>query len=67
MTIKKFSKKKGDILIGNDDFGKYKNELQIVLQPHSDARKNKVGSVAKEELILLDYIQPWSKFLFKEV
>ncbi|MDG6142937.1 DUF871 domain-containing protein [Lactococcus formosensis] len=58
---------KGDILIGNDDFGKYKNELQIALEPHSDPRKNKVGSVAKEELILLDYIQPWSKFLFKEV
>lgn len=58
---------KGDILIGNDDFGKYKNELQISLEPHSDPRKNKIGSVAKEELILLDYIKPWSKFLFKEV
>ena len=58
---------KGDILIGNDDFGKYKNELQISLEPHSDLRKNKIGSVAKEELILLDYIKPWSKFLFKEV
>lgn len=57
----------GDVLVGNDDFGKYKNELQLVLEAHTDSRKNKIGSIAKEELILLDYVQPWSKFLFKEV
>ncbi len=31
----------GDIVIGNDTFGQYKNELQIVLTPHQDARKTK--------------------------
>lgn len=56
--------KRGDVVIGNDDFGKYKNELQIVLVEHTDARKNKVGTIKKEELILLDYIKPWSKFVF---
>ncbi|MGX6978411.1 DUF871 domain-containing protein [Vagococcus elongatus] len=57
---------RGDIVIGNDTFGKYKNELQIVLEPHSDNRKNKVGQIRKEELILLDYIKPWSKFVFSQ-
>lgn len=56
----------GDVVIGNDTFGKYKNELQIVLVPHRDARKNKVGSIDPEEHILLSFIHPWSKFKFKE-
>jgi hypothetical protein len=56
----------GDIVVGNDDFGKYKNELQLVLEPHSDSRKNKVGSIVAEEQLLLPFIQPWSKFKFTE-
>ena len=28
----------GDV-VGNDAFGKYKNELQVVLEPHQDSRK----------------------------
>ncbi|MFD1392889.1 DUF871 domain-containing protein [Lacticaseibacillus jixianensis] len=54
----------GDVLVGNDNFGIYKNELQIVLRPHKEPRKNKIGSIAKEELMLLDFIKPWSKFKF---
>lgn len=54
----------GDILIGNDAFGVYKNELQVVLQPHFDSRKNKVASIKKEELPLLKYLYPWTKFNF---
>jgi len=56
----------GDVVVGNDRFGKYKNELQIVLEPHSDPRKNKVGHIIQEELILLPFIHPWSKFKFIE-
>ncbi|GFH43139.1 hypothetical protein Hs30E_16900 [Lactococcus hodotermopsidis] len=56
----------GDIVIGNDYFGKYKNELQIVLEAHADKRKNKVGQIRKNELFLLDYIRPWTKFRFIE-
>lgn len=56
----------GDIVIGNDDFGKYKNELQVVLTPHCDPRKNKVGSIVAEERLLLSYIHPWTKFKFTE-
>ncbi len=48
----------------NDDFGKYKNELQIVLEPHSDPRKNLVGKIPPEELMLLDFVKPWTKFKF---
>ena len=56
----------GDVVIGNEDFGKYQNELQIVLEEHSDNRKNLVGKIVPEELMLLEYIKPWSKFTFQE-
>ncbi|MGN8982738.1 DUF871 domain-containing protein [Enterococcus villorum] len=56
----------GDVVIGNDTFGKYKNELQVVLEPHRDARKNKVGAIVPEEHLLLSSIHPWSKFKFIE-
>lgn len=55
----------GDVVIGNDAFGRYKNELQIVLTPHQDERKNKVGKVVAVEEILLPFIHPWSKFKLK--
>lgn len=57
---------RGDIVIGNDGFGKYKNELQLVLEPHADSRKNKVGHIDSNEEILLEFIKPWTKFRFKE-
>lgn len=49
-------------MIGNDDFGKYKGELQLILQDCADERKNKVGRIKEDEIILLDFIEPWSKF-----
>lgn len=54
--------KLGDILIGNDNFGKYKNEMQITLEEHFDERKNKVGTIVENERFLLKYVLPWSKF-----
>ncbi|MGM9986758.1 MAG: DUF871 domain-containing protein [Bacillaceae bacterium] len=58
--------KRGDIVIGNDDFGQYKGELQIALKDMpNDGRKNVVGRIVEEELFLLDYIRPWSFFDFK--
>lgn len=56
----------GDVVVGNDDFGNYANELQVVLEPHRDARKNLVARVRPEELVLLPLIRPWSKFRFVE-
>lgn len=57
--------KRGDIVIGNDEFGKYKNELQVVLDDHTDIRKNKVAEISDSELFLLDYVGPWNKFRFR--
>lgn len=45
---------------------KYKNELQVVLEPHQDSRKNRVGRIIEEELVLLEFIKPWTKFRFIE-
>ena len=53
---------RGDVVIGNNGFGKYKGELQLVLESFCDSRKNLVGRILEDELLLLDYIEPWSKF-----
>lgn len=57
---------RGDIIICNDNFGNYKGELQIVLinQSNIKHRKNFVGKICDQELFLLDWIRPWSKFNF---
>ncbi len=58
----------GDITIGNDSFGQYRGELNIVLQdmPDKGHYKNVVGRIVEEELFLLSYIKPWTKFRFRE-
>ncbi|MGL5150886.1 MAG: DUF871 domain-containing protein [Clostridium sp.] len=58
--------KRGDVIIGNENFGKYKGELQIALMDSCDERKNLVGRVREEEKVLLDFIEPWSKFKLVE-
>ncbi len=58
--------KRGSVVIGNDDFGQYKNELQIVLKDTTDEqmRKNVVGTINENELFLLDLLKPWQHFTF---
>jgi len=57
--------RRGDILIENKLYGQYKGELQIALQDMENSGKtNVVGRIAEEEIFLLDYLQPWSKFAF---
>ncbi|URZ87893.1 DUF871 domain-containing protein [Floricoccus penangensis] len=60
--------KRGDILIGNVNFGQYKGETQIALQemPNSGSI-NVVGRISDDELFLLDYLKPWGDFQFEEV
>lgn len=60
---------KGDIAIGNDNFGQYKGELHLTKKDHTDAqnRKNIVAKVVDHEVFLLDYLKPWSMFKFNEV
>lgn len=54
---------RGQVVIGNNSFGKYKGELQIILKEMPiDERKNIVGTIAEEELFLLDYVGAWTQF-----
>ncbi len=44
---------RGQVVIGNNSFGKYKGELQIILREMPiDERKNIVGTIAEEGVIL---------------
>ncbi|MGL5904354.1 MAG: phospho-sugar glycosidase domain-containing protein, partial [Cetobacterium sp.] len=66
LVLDEIEQKLGDIMIGNNSFGKYKGELQVILKDiPKDGRKNKVASVDEEELFLLNYVGAWSKFKLK--
>lgn len=57
--------KRGDVVIINDDYARYKGEVHIVLNDMpNDGRKNVIGHIPENERILLDYIQPWITFGF---
>lgn len=57
--------KKGDILICNNNFGQYKGELQIALKEmENEGTRNVVGHLKQDTVFLLDYLKPWSSFLF---
>lgn len=58
----------GDITIGNDSFGQYKAELNIVKRemPNTDGHKNVVAHIVDQEKFLMRYIEPWTKFRFVE-
>lgn len=57
--------KRGDVIIVNDNYSRYKGELHIVLKDMpNDGRKNVVGRIPDEEMMLLDYIEPWRPFIF---
>lgn len=55
--------KRGDVVIVNDNYTRYKGELQIVLKAMpNEGNKNVVGRIKEEELFLLDYLNSWEKF-----
>lgn len=57
--------KRGDIIIVNNEYGRYKGELHIVLKDMpNDGNKNVVGHLSDEEQILLHYLKPWTPFTF---
>ncbi|MBA4603860.1 DUF871 domain-containing protein [Thermoactinomyces mirandus] len=59
--------RRGDILIDNEHYGQYKGELQIALKPMENRGKtNVVGRILEEELFLLEYLKPWSRFRFEQ-
>jgi Uncharacterized conserved protein len=61
--------KRGDVIIGNDSFGQYKGEVNIIKReiPNIGNHKNVVGHIRKDERFLIDCIRPWMKFRFKDV
>lgn len=57
--------KRGDVVVVNDEYDRYKGELHIVLKDmDNDGRKNVVGVIPQQEMILLDYIESWKPFMF---
>lgn len=57
--------KRGDVIIVNDNYSRYKGELHIVLKEMpNDGRKNVVGHLPENEMMILDYIKPWIPFGF---
>lgn len=59
---------RGAVVIGNDNFGQYKGELQIIKQDILDPEltRNIVGYITGEELFLLDLLKPWQTFKFSK-
>lgn len=56
---------RGDVVILNDNYGRYKGELHIVLEAMpNDGNKNIIGHLPENEMMLLNYIQPWRPFAF---
>lgn len=59
--------KRGDIVIVNENYPRYKGELHIVTKDMpNDGRKNVIGHIPENEIMLLDYIKPWISFGFME-
>lgn len=57
--------KRGDVIVVNDEYSRYKGELHIVLKDMpNDGRKNVVGRIPENEMMLLDFIKPWRPFAF---
>lgn len=55
--------KRGDVIIINNGYGRYKGELHIILKDMpNDGRKNIVGRIPENEAMLLDYLEPWRAF-----
>lgn len=60
--------KRGDVVILNDGYPKYKGELHIVLKDMpNDGRKNVIGHLPDYEHVLLNYVEPWKVFAFCKI
>jgi len=58
---------KGTIVLGNNNFGQYKGETQIILLPiEDDGTRNVVGKVTDDAVELLSDLKPFSTFKFIE-
>ncbi|WP_430611299.1 MupG family TIM beta-alpha barrel fold protein [Enterococcus sp. DIV0876] len=58
----------GDVVIVNTNLPHYQAEVQIVLKPiRVDGQRNYLGSIATEELFLLNYINARDVFVFRTI
>lgn len=56
--------RRGDIIIVNNEYSRYKGELQIVLKDmENEGSKNVIGRIKDEELFLLNYLDSWCHFV----
>lgn len=54
---------RGQLVVVNDGYPRYKGELQVVLTDMpNDGRRNVVGQLTTDDLLLLDLLKPWSTF-----
>ncbi len=60
---------KGFVTIGNNSFGQYKGEVNIVKQKmlNIDGHKNVIAKIVPNNLQFIDFIKPWDKFEFVNV
>lgn len=57
----------GDVVILNEEYGQYKGELQIILQPRQcDPRINVIGHIPEDEHLLIKELQSFQSFRFQE-
>lgn len=60
-------RRRGDVTIDNEKYGRYMGELQIVLRDlPADERVNVVGRIIDEDLCLLECLTPGRSFCLKE-
>ncbi|WP_096438684.1 DUF871 domain-containing protein [Alteribacter populi] len=65
-STKNHARMRGSITIDNAQYGRYQGELQIVKSDlPADSAVNLIGHVVKEDLLLIDCIQPGERFVFK--
>lgn len=54
---------RGDVVILNDEYGRYKGELQVILKEMpNEGKMNLVAQLKEKEEILLPYLTPWQAF-----
>ena len=59
--------KKGDVLIENSNYSRYKGELHIALKDfENEGNTNVIGKISSSNFRFIDQIQPWQKFRLKK-
>src|SRR5699024_12409873 len=59
---------KGSVILGNNNFGQYKGETQVILVSiEDDGTRNIVGKITDAAIELLSDLNPWSSFRFVEM